>query len=261
MVGLPPILRAARGEYAFLTVCGALALPHAPYVDEVKHMKVTIAAVAVAMLAGCAGNATAIPPQSTLTAPGTLPGATIGGVVGPDVTAPPKCKGQKQTKYYATVAKQDLKESKGTAVCVPAFGGWGGGLQFPGTYNVSYTVSMTSSLKAYKGGLFPTNGSQTPIFYLQFAFSGFPGFYTSIPKGTPLESTHLLAGKPYTILVLEYFYALGWSTVGECYQTAKKATHGNGLAGAGTIFEKVTFLEMHGILEVFKGELVDNKCA
>ncbi len=133
-------------------------------------------------------------------------------------------------------------------------------MQFPGTYNASYTVSLTSSTTAYKGGLFPPGGSQKPIFYLQIAFSGFPGFYHSLPKGNPLESTHLTAGKPYTIEVLEYFYGLGWSEVGECYQNAKKAKNGNGLAGGGTIFEGAVFREQKGVLEVFKGALVSNQC-
>lgn len=222
-------------------------------------MKLTAAAFAAAILAGCAGNAAGIPSQTTFAAPGALPGSALDAVA-PDVTAPPKCKGQKETKDYATVASQGIKEVKGADVCVPAFGGWGGALQFPGTYNASYTVSMTSSTKTYTGGLFPPAGSQKPIFYLQFAFNGLPGFYSTLPKGGPLESLHITAKKSYTILVSEYFYGLGWSTVGECFQTAKKAKQGNGLAGAGTIFEKVTFREMKGIIEVFNGALVSNKC-
>jgi hypothetical protein len=222
-------------------------------------MKLRGAALAAAMLAGCSGNAGAIPPQTTLAAPAALQGQGFEGVA-PGITAPPKCKGQKQSKDYATVGSQDIKEVKGSSVCVPAFGGWGGALQFPGTYNVGYTVSLTSSTTAYKGGLFPPAGSKVPIFYLQIAFSGFPGFYESLPAGAPLESTHLTAGKPYTIVLSEYFYALGWSTVGSCYQIAKKAKNGNGLAGAGTLFEKVTFLEMKGTIEVLQGELVTNQC-
>jgi hypothetical protein len=212
----------------------------------------------VALFSGCAGGSTAIPPQA-VSIPPALAGIGWNASV-PDVAVPPKCKGQKNTKDYATVATQNIKEITGSSVCVPAFGGWGGGLQFPGTYNVGYTVSLTSSTKTYNGGLFPPAGSQTPIFYLQIAFSGFPGFYPTLPKGKPLESTHISANKPYTILVQEYFYALGWGTVGECYQIAKRAQNGNGLAGAGTIFEHQTFGEMHGILEVFKGKLVSNQC-
>jgi hypothetical protein len=218
-------------------------------------MKRIYAVIATLLLAGCAG-ASIVPgaaPTSTLSSLGMNP--TL-----PDVTAPPKCKGQKQSKDYASVAKEPIKEVAGGNDCVPAFGGWGGDLQFPGTYNDSYTVSLTSSTTAYKGGLFPPGGSQKPIFYLQIDFSGFPGFYKTLPKGNPLESTHLTAGNPYTILVKEYFYALGWDEVGECYQIARKAKDGNGLADAGTIFEGVTILEMKNVLEVFKGELVSNQC-
>lgn len=217
------------------------------------------AAIAAALLAGCAGYSSSIPVQPTGGAPGAMLPLGLNPVA-PDITAPPNCKGQKGTKYYASMAKQNIKEGSGASVCVPAFGGWGGALQFPGTYNASYTVALTSSTKTYKGGLFPPAGSKTPIFYLQIAFSGFPGFYPTLPKGNPLESTHLTAGKPYTIEVLEYYYGLGWSPVGECYQNAKKAKNGNGLSGAGTIFEKITFREPKGILEVFSGALVSNQC-
>ena len=222
-------------------------------------MKSLAATIGVALLAACASYSSSLPTQPAFTAPAGLHDF-VSNSIGSDVSAPPKCKGQTQTKSYATVAKQSIEEVKGSSLCVAAFGGWGGSLQFPGTYNASYTVSMTSSTTAYKGGLFPPGGSHTPIFYVQFAFSGFPGFYKKLPKGNPLESTHLAAGKPYTIEILEYFYGLGWSEVGECSQKAKKAKNGNGLAGAGTIFEGVTFREQKGVLEVFKGALVSNRC-
>jgi hypothetical protein len=227
--------------------------------DEAKQMKLTGAALATALLTACAGGTGAIPPQTAVLDPGALSGPGFDGVA-PNVTAPPKCKSQKDTKYYAAVASQTIKEVTGSSLCVPAFGGWGGSLQFPGTYNASYTVGLTSSTTAYKGGTFPPAGSTKPIFYLQILFTGFPGFYQSLPKGGPLESTHLTAGKPYTIVLSEYFYALGWSKVGSCYQTAKKSKNGNGLAEIGSLFEKTTFLEQKGIFEVFKGELVSNQC-
>jgi hypothetical protein len=211
-------------------------------------MKLFIAAIGIVVLAGCAGYSPAIPSQA-LGLNLMLPNA-----------APAKCKTQKGTKEYATVAKQTIKEGTGSSVCVPAFNGWGGDLQFPGTVNDSYTISMTSSTTAYKGGSFPPRGSHKPIFYLQFAFDGFPGFYQTLPKGTPIESTHLAAGKPYSIEVEEYFYALGWAEVGECYQIAQKAKAGNGLADTGSLFENETFREPKGILLVFDGELVSNKC-
>ncbi|MGB8908826.1 MAG: hypothetical protein WCC84_08770 [Candidatus Cybelea sp.] len=212
------------------------------------------AVAAIVLLAGCADRAALIPAQSLSAAPSALSGLGIGL---PDV-APPKCKDQKNTKDYAKVAKEVMKLGGGS-LCVPSFGNWGGALQYPATYNISYTVALTSSTKAYAGASWPPNGSQTPIYYLQFAFNGFPGFYPTLPKGNPLVSVHLAPKKPYTIQLWENVI-IGWSDLGSCYQVATPSKYGGALADGGSLFEKQTFLEMTGVLEIFKGKLVTNKC-
>jgi hypothetical protein len=216
-----------------------------------------ISALAIALLAGCAGQSSLTPPPANLGAADTL--QRLGTGV-PDFTPVPKCKGQKLTKYYAEVAKEAMKTSGGS-LCVPAFSGWGGALQYPKTYgSYGYNVKLISSTKAYSGGNFPPAGSQKPIFYLQLAFNSFPGFYPTLPKGNPLVSSHLIPKKSYTVELSEYLYGLGWSSAISCYQVAAKSKYGGSLAAVGAVFDQLTFREKTGDIEIFAGALVTNKC-
>ncbi|MGA7093514.1 MAG: hypothetical protein WBX23_05695 [Candidatus Cybelea sp.] len=213
------------------------------------------AVVAIVLLAGCADRGTLVPPQSISIAPNALSGLATGF----KAAAPPKCKDQKSTKEYATVAKEAMKKGGGS-LCVPSFGDWGGALQYPQTYgSAPYTVALTSSTKEYSGPSWPPKGSEPPIFNLQLAFNSFPGFYPTLPKGDPLVSIHLVPKKPYTV-TLWLNVIIGWSNLGSCYQVAAKSKYGGQLADVGAVFEKQTFLEMDGVLQVSKGKLVTNKC-
>jgi hypothetical protein len=210
------------------------------------------------VLAGCTGG-TPVSPQSVSPGFSALP--SFGpSASGPDVSQPPKCKGQKNTKLYAVVATQNVKTGGGS-LCVPAFGGWGGALQYPDLkYSQSFTVKLISSTKAYASGTWPPNGSQTPIFYLQYAFSGFPSFGSNLPKGNPIVSNHLLAGKTYTVELWENVIA-GWTDLGSCYAVAKKSSkYGGQLSKAGGVFDNASYREGSGVLELFKGKLVSNPC-
>ncbi len=216
-----------------------------------------LSAVAIGVLAGCAARSTLSPLPASFGAADTLERLGAGE---PGAAAPRKCQGQKNTKEYAEVEKETLK-AKGGSLCVPAFAGWGGALQYPQTYGTAAnTVRLISSTTAYKGGTFPPGGSKKPIFYLQLGFDNFPGFYPTLPKGAPIVSSHLTAKKSYTVELFEYFYALGWSKEGECYQVAAKSKHGGSLADAGALFERFTFDEHNGVIEIFDGALVTNRC-
>lgn len=216
-----------------------------------------VSAVAVALLAGCAGQSAVTPLPANLGGAETL--ARLGADV-PDVSAPAKCKGQKSTKEYGEVAKESLRKNGGS-LCVPAFKGWGGALQYPQTYGTAaYTVKLISSTTAYKGSLLPPSGSKTPIFYLQIGFDGFPGFYPTLPKGAPLVSSHLKPKKSYTVGLFEYFYGLGWSEEASCYRVATTSKYGGSLEAVGAVFKKMTFLEHNGAIEIFEGALVTTKC-
>jgi hypothetical protein len=215
-------------------------------------------AIAIAVLAGCAGNSSVIPNQGPLASSVPM-GLGLDEIV-PGVTAPPKCTGQKDTLQYAKSAVQHLKRAGGS-LCIPEFGGWGGALQYPQQYgSTQYTVVLISSTKAYKGGLFPPAGSHPAIYYLQIAFDGFPGFYPALPKGNPMVSSHLAPGKTYTAELWLYLYHLGWSELSACYQVAKPSKYGGSFADVGALFTKETFLEKNAAIEIFKGNLGGNQC-
>lgn len=215
----------------------------------------TIAAVvAIALLAGCGARSGAVLPASAV--PNILPGAGANAIVAD--AAPPKCKGQKNTKQYASVASQAMK-SKGGSVCVPAFGGWGGALQFPSVSGTS-SVSLISSTKPYNPALFPPPGSQTAIFYLQFSFSGFPTFGQNLPGGNALASTHVTPNKSYTVELTEKIGSGLWTPLAQCYSVAKTSQYGGGIPRVGAAFIGQFFREPNAVIEIFSGKLVSNKC-
>lgn len=223
-------------------------------------VKLLGSAIAMIALAGCAGGSGIVPSQTTFAPPNALTSFGVDQLL-PDAATPPKCKGQKSTKEDAKSALLHMKTA-GSSFCVPEFGGWGGSIQYPETYGsyAGYTATLISSTKAYKGSLLPPAGSVTPIFYLQIGFNSFPGFYPTLPKGSPLVSSHLTSKKSYTVKLFLYLYGLGWEELSSCYQVAKSSKYGGSLAAVGALFEKQTFLEKNGAIEVFKGQLVSNQC-
>jgi hypothetical protein len=210
-----------------------------------------LGAVAVALLAGCAGQTAAIPSAAGI---GT-------NLSAPDVSAPPKCKGQKNSKDYATSAAENMKTAGGN-LCVPEFSGWGGDLQYPNlNYSQTFTVTLTSSTTAYTGGNWPPAGSSKPIFYIGYAFDGFPTFGGTLPHGTPLESSHLTPNGKYTVEIWEYDYGGLWTEIGTCFATAKKSTkYGGSIAAFGAAWINEHYGDKTGVIEIFKGALVSNAC-
>ena len=53
-------------------------------------------------------------------------------------------------------------------------------------------------------------------------------------------SSHLIPKRKYTLELFEYFYGLGWSEEGSCYQIAGKSIHGGSFPAGGAVFEKLT---------------------
>src|SRR5579863_8137792 len=157
-----------------------------------QYWKFLASVAAIGLLAACAGQSTLTPLPANVGSTDTLQSL---GAAAPDVSPPAKCKGQTGSKAYAEVAKQVLKLGGGS-LCVPAFAGWGGALQYPQQYgSYAYNVRLISSTTAYKGSVLPPAGSKKPIFYLQVGFNSFPGFYPTLPKGSPLVSSHLTPKK------------------------------------------------------------------
>ncbi|MBV8196513.1 MAG: hypothetical protein JO263_00125 [Candidatus Eremiobacteraeota bacterium] len=210
--------------------------------------------IAVALLSGCGGQSAVMPSQA---ASFDSAQRDMQGVL-PDVVPPPNCKGQRNTKKYSYVKSQNMKAAGGS-LCVPAYQGWGGALGYP-SINQAYKVELISSTKPYNAKLFPPKGSQTPIFYLQYVFNGFPVFGTTLGASNPLESIHVTPKKSYTAQLWEKIGSGLWSSLAECYVTAKKSKFGGALGGIGAVFAGQFYREPSGVIEIFSGALVGNHC-
>ena len=214
------------------------------------------AAAAFLMLAGCAGGASVVPAGDL--SPATVAPSYVDGGAIPDA-GPPACKGQKNSKKYASGPKIQMK-SAGTGVCVPSFGGWGGALQFPSVSPTPQSVSLISSTTAYDPSNFPPTGSQTGIFFIQVAFSGFPSFGTNLPSGNGIVSSHVKPKNPYSATLYVDIGGGLWQIEGSCYSIAKKVTLGGGIARIGSIFKNAVFRESHGVIVIFSGKLTTTQC-
>ena len=115
------------------------------------------AIVTGALLAACAQHGSGLTPSTSL--------APQQGAL-PDV-GPPACKGQKDTKQYASLTVK--LSTKGGSFCIPEFGGFGGKIKYPSA-NPAVKLKLISSTTDYNHQ--PQLGQGTAIFYLQLAISG-----------------------------------------------------------------------------------------
>jgi hypothetical protein len=134
-------------------------------------------ALTVAILVACVGRVTTQLP-AYLAAPQE--------VAQPDGKLP-KCKGQKDTKQYASlVVKLSMK---GGLICIPEFGGFGGTIQYPSAGR-SAKLMLISSTTDYNGmpQLF---APQVAIYYLQLKLLVGATFKTGDRAGAELWSKKL----------------------------------------------------------------------
>lgn len=167
---------------------------------------------------------------------------------------PPACKGQKTTKKSATL-KQTLS-TKGGQLCIPAFGGFGGTIQYPGA-NPSVALTLTSSTKNKK---LTKLGKGTPIFNLQLALSGPTSFGTNLPAGGGLTGKKLIPGTTYT--AFGQASALGLSVpLTPCYVKATKGRFGGVIGGLGTLLKGVNVpVAAQGYIQIYSGKQASGKC-
>ena len=203
--------------------------------------RATVLAAAAALLAGCAQHAMLLP-----AAPAAAQMAR---------SAPPKCKGQQTTKQYASLT--ETLSTAGGAVCIPAFGGFGGKVKYPSA-NPSVQLTLTSSTTNYDG--MPELGSGTAIFYLQLALSGGTDFGKNVSAGGGLESHTIVPGNPYT--------AYGQAVVdgikvnfGPCYAIATKGKYGGTIGGIGTLLKNQRVpVAAKGVIEIYAGQQTSESC-
>ena len=207
-----------------------------------------VAALAAGLTAGCAQNA-AIPASPFASAGGSaeriaLPNATV-----------PKCKGQKDTKQYASLTV--TLSTQGGSFCIPEFGGFGGSVEYP---SVDPSVKLTEKSSTTDYAKLPQLGSGTAIFYLQLAISGSTAFGTNLKAGGGLTAKQIVAGKPYT--------AFGEATIDSitvkftpCYAIAGKGKYGGVIGGIGTLLKgQIVPAAATGFIEIYSGKQADSKC-
>lgn len=209
------------------------------------RLRVSLAAVAAASLTACAQHALPTLPS----APASVSSAMQADLV------PPNCPGQKTTKKYAELTV--LLSSKGGKLCVPAYGGFGGEVRYPGA-NPQVKLTLVSSTKDYNHQ--PQLGKGTAIFYLQLGISGGTTFGSRVRPGGGVTSKKILPGKPYTA----YGQAVIFSfkvPFGPCYTVATKGPYGGVIGGVGTLLKGQSVpAKASGIIEIYTGKQTSTKC-
>ncbi len=203
-----------------------------------------VVGAAVIFLAGCGGSQTAtsstVPPLSTSL-------RTASG--------PPACTGQRTTKRYASIA---LKlEAKGGSLCIPAFGGFGGSLQYPGVERPVKLTIRTSLENIYNE---PQLGAGTSMLYLNLHFGAGTHFGSNLKSKGGLTSQAIDAGSPYT--------AYGIVAVGHlvlrfppCYTVATQGQYGGVLSNLGDLLRDTTITGAgYGVIEIYAGQQVSQEC-
>ncbi len=203
-----------------------------------------ICVVTAAVLSACAQHGAFMQPTSFVPQQIALPELT-----------PPKCKGQKSTKNYASLTV--TLSTKGGSFCVPEFGGFGGTIKYPGA-NPSVRLALISSTRDYNH--LPQLGTGTAIFYLQLAISGGTAFGNQVPPGGGLAAKKIVPGQPYTTYGQAKISGYKF-TFGPCYATAKKSKYGGIIGGIGTLLKGAYVPSAaSGLIEIYSGKQTATQC-
>ncbi len=143
-------------------------------------------AVVAVSLAACGGS-------QALTGTNAAPS----NVAVPDRTPIPPCKGQKNTKEYASIGAKTLSSNGGTLLRSEFWRlGRHDGLSRP--YLVAFLDGTDQQHDGIRSGAFPP-GSVNPIFYIQFKLNTYGVIFSAkLPVTGGLSSKFLTVGKPYT---------------------------------------------------------------
>lgn len=210
-----------------------------------------LAALCALTLGGCAvrQNVQPVVPPGLSVPPGQQTQAVADAV-------PPDCKGQKSEPKFASNAYK--LATKGGKVCIPAFGGYGGTIAYPGA-NPSITLTLTSSTTNYTGKL-PKLHAGKPLFYLQFATSGATTFGASEPAGGGLTGAAITVGKTYTVYGQATIHGIPFNLT-PCDAVATKGPFGGVIGGVGTLLEgNAVPAAATGVIEIFLGSTGSGPC-
>jgi hypothetical protein len=199
--------------------------------------------VAAVMLVSCGGGQTAtsgtIPPQASSFS----------------TTGPPDCKGQRTTKTYGNISVK--LRTRGGAFCVPAFGGFGGAIDYPGVETPVKLTIRTSIQNIYDE---PQLGSGTSMVYVNLHFHAGTHFGSKLKSKGGLTSAAIEPGSPYT--------AYGLVAVGNlelmfppCYTVATQGPYGGVLSDVGNLMSDTTITGAgFGVIEIYSGQQVSQQC-
>lgn len=175
---------------------------------------------------------------------------------------PPQCANQSTTTLYATSATMTL-QSKPRALCIPAFGGWGGTLQYPAA-NPSVTVVAISSTTNYNQQLPLLSSKGKPVFYLQMTTSAATKFGPTVNDKGGLTSKSLVPGTTYYVYGQVKFPGPAGIFIPftPCSAKATAGPYGGVIMNAGTLFAKQNFQQGGAVtIEVYKvGKEVKAAC-
>ncbi len=171
------------------------------------------------------------------------------------LTGPPACKGQNTNKKYGTITVT-LKTRSGS-FCIPAFGGFGGSMQYPSVNRSVKLTIRTSTANIYNE---PQLGTGTSIVYLNLHFHAGTHFSSNLKSQGGLTSKAINAGGTYT--------AYGIVAVGHlvlmftpCYTVATQGPYGGVLSNLGDLFSNTTITGAgYGVIEIYSGEQVSQEC-
>jgi hypothetical protein len=200
--------------------------------------------VAAVSVAGCGGTPMAA--GGIVTAPASFSRA---------VTGPPACNGQRTTKKFGDITTR--LRAKGAAFCIPAFGGFGGTMEYPGAGPAVKLTIRTSTENIYDE---PQLGTGTSIVYLNLHFHAGTHFRSNLKSKGGLTSETIDAGDVYT--------AYGIVQVGHlvlmfppCYALATQGPYGGVLPNLGHLFSGTGVTGAgYGVIEVYSGAQVSEEC-
>jgi len=205
------------------------------------------AALLIAALLSACGHAGSVLPPSNF---------SPSQVERPLKAVPPDCPGEKLKKKFGSV--NETLSTSGGSLCIPAFGGFGGTIEYP-SVNPSVGIKLTSSTTNYNGAL-PSLGKGKPIFYVQLSIAGATTFGTNVPAGGGLAGKELVPAQTYTAFAQASADGIS-EPLTPCYLTAGKSKYGGVISGIGTLLKGLNVpVPAQGIVEIYSGKQAKSKC-
>ena len=201
---------------------------------------------AVLLLAGCSG-----PQNATDRAFLAPPAANVRAM-----TSAPACDGQHTTRKYGEITAR-LKRTGGS-FCIPAFGGFGGSMQYPRVDRSAKLTIRTSSDNLYDEPQLGESGAT--LVYVNMHFHGGTHFGKKVQSADGLTSAAIVPGNSYT--------AYGIVGVGHlilrfppCYSVATQGQYGGIFPNLGNLFSETTITgNGYGVIEIYPGAQVSQAC-